>query len=966
MAESKEEQQARREQESRDRQDRQFREDRDEHLSAGRVDDWQVSTLIYADWLDDLDTEASRSRAATLRAEADTKCPPRPSKWPRAEGIQGLTDHQREQLAVALRRPFGVLCGSPGTGKTHTIAALVKRLPASSTAVCATTGKAASRLAQALREAGCSVDMRADTIHQLLGIGRAGYDGGGWSFVHDESNPLPHRFVIVDEAPMLSTDLASDLLRACRPGRTHVLMVGDPDQLPPVGHGAPLRDWIASGAVSVGRLVDVHRNAGAIAAACKAMREGEQDRAVGFATVVRGEIDLNDAWRELKPETNWMHFEAGSPERASECLRHLLGQLGGNGSEDSRGLHPTIQILAPVREKGELSCKAVNRLCQELLNPDDEIDSREVRAWGTTVRPGDRVVCLHNHYAADASTAAPRSLPGGIVSAGRSRHYIANGETGVVVSTGEGAERRIVGRFENPNRTVYLRRGDDADFGLGYCLTVHKCVHPDTLVETQNGLQRIRELAGLAGGMVAVPDGRVLPWTEFHENPSGSALRITTKDGYGVTVTPDHKLEVWDGRSYTLREARDINPRDVLRLRLGAVASPGVPTMQPRPAADIRSVQWGLPGVMSAELAEFIGLMVADGTIYRNGFRLAKRHIEVVNRFVWLCERLFGCTPKRIEIHGTPAAEVNSALIADWLLSVGGMAPEQKAVPTCVLRSPIDMQAAFLRGLFEDGTVHLNRRLDPPVADHIEWSTAYPLMAETVRVMLLRLGIIAGTVRSSSRSAETILLYSDAVRRFRDCVGFISKMKQDRLSLDSHTDARSKVPATDEDIRPLRRQFRQAGRLHDYQNALERGAITRRVASWLATHPDTPEANRETWGERLSFHHDCVASIEETIAPSMCLTVPEAGRFLQNGFAGSNSQGSEWPVVIVVLDDKAGSFVMGREWMYTAISRARSLCITIGRLGCVRRAVGDPKLTSRKTFLAERIQEEVRRAVASA
>jgi exodeoxyribonuclease V alpha subunit len=74
------------------------------------------------------------------------------------------------------------------------------------------------------------------------------------------------------------------------------------------------------------------------------------------------------------------------------------------------------------------------------------------------------------------------------------------------------------------------------------------------------------------------------------------------------------------------------------------------------------------------------------------------------------------------------------------------------------------------------------------------------------------------------------------------------------------------------------------------------------------------------------------------------------------------SQGSEWPVVIIVLDDSwSGKSVMGREWIYTALSRARALCITVGQLGLVRAAVASPKLTTRKTFLAERILEGVRR-----
>jgi exodeoxyribonuclease-5/exodeoxyribonuclease V alpha subunit len=130
------------------------------------------------------------------------------------------------------------------------------------------------RASQALTLAG--VDVQASTIHRTLGVMEAGYGGDQWGFQHNAKNPLPFRFVVVDESSMIDTSLMADLLDACGPG-THVLFVGDPYQLPPVGHGAPLRDMIDAGEafVSRGELTQVRRNAGQIVHACARIKNGE-------------------------------------------------------------------------------------------------------------------------------------------------------------------------------------------------------------------------------------------------------------------------------------------------------------------------------------------------------------------------------------------------------------------------------------------------------------------------------------------------------------------------------------------------------------------------------------------------------------------------------------------------------------------------------------------------------------------
>jgi exodeoxyribonuclease V alpha subunit len=192
--------------------------------------------------------------------------------WPQGP-FPGLSEHQREQLAAALTGAVAILTGSPGTGKTHTAAAVIRALAQEGKlpliAVAAPTGKAAVRITQKLEEA--KLPLQATTIHKLLGVRAAG--DGGWKFAFDEDMPLPFRCIVVDETSMLDTDLAAALLRACAPG-THLLLVGDVHQLPPVGHGAPLRDLLDAG-VPAARLTEIRRNSGLIVESCAHIKDGK-------------------------------------------------------------------------------------------------------------------------------------------------------------------------------------------------------------------------------------------------------------------------------------------------------------------------------------------------------------------------------------------------------------------------------------------------------------------------------------------------------------------------------------------------------------------------------------------------------------------------------------------------------------------------------------------------------------------
>ena len=157
-------------------------------------------------------------------------------------------DRQRLAVAVAAGRWVSVLTGGPGTGKTHTVARLLRLLQEQPgrpprIALAAPTGKAAARLQESVQqqaaEVGLPAGLTASTVHRLL----------GWRpdsrsrFRHDQGNRLPFDVVVVDEASMVSLTLMARLLEAMPP-TARLVLVGDPDQLTPVDAGAVLSDLV--------------------------------------------------------------------------------------------------------------------------------------------------------------------------------------------------------------------------------------------------------------------------------------------------------------------------------------------------------------------------------------------------------------------------------------------------------------------------------------------------------------------------------------------------------------------------------------------------------------------------------------------------------------------------------------------------------------------------------------------------
>jgi len=469
-------------------------------------------------------------------------------------------------------------------------------------------------------------------------------------------------------------------------------------------------------------------------------------------------------------------------------------------------------------------------------------------------------------------------------------------------------DKRFFGQ-EKPD-FKYLDQDSPSPFDYAYCATAHKCVHPDTLVETTEGLLPIKLIAKT--GTIATPSGPQ-PYKNFVHNPENKSLNIKTKHGYEITVTPDHKVETY-GSEMSL--ASNLTTGDVVRVFIGSQIQ------QPDSGINIVSSYYHnanvykTPKFIDGDLAEFLGIMVADGTLWHKGFRVVKRHPEDVTNFINLCKTLFGITAKPIDYQGTPGAEVLSTMLSDWLSKIGGLAPNDKDVPELILRSNIRSQCRFLRGLFTDGWVSIDSQTGN--FDHIGWFTKFPILCQKTRSLLLRMGIVSSGL--STRLNNDIFIYGDYAKTFAKYIGFEARFKMDRLiTTNSRYDC---IPIAKTELDGLRSLFSNDKSLtvYDYQNARSRERLSRINIIRLCELLGEDNELSHKLMDRLKYFYTKISSIKEAECESMCVEVPQTHKFIQNGFPFGNCQGDEWDKVMV-MEQKSGLWDH-RRWAYTAASRA--------------------------------------------
>ncbi len=382
--------------------------------------------------------EAERFIASRVRfmLSADESCAPKAKAKEKIEALQqkngiSYASLQKEAIEQAISHHLFILTGGPGTGKTTTINAIIELLEegGNQVALCAPTGRAAKRMSEVTGK-------DAKTIHRLLEVDFA--NPSSLQFKRNEKNPLPYDAVIVDETSMVDIPLMRSLICALKL-RCRLILVGDSDQLPSVGPGNVLRDFIESECIPQVRLTEIFRQA-------------QKSLIVTNAhAIVHGQMP------ELKKHDNDFFFL--KRERVEQIKSTVL-DLVSSRLPKSYGYSPTadIQVIVPTRI-GAVGANNLNQSLQERLNPPAP-NKGEFESNGRKFRVGDKVMQIKNNY--DILWQKD------------------NGEEGMGVYNGDIG---FIESIDRPTKTLLIRFDDRVaeylfemapELELAYAITVHK------------------------------------------------------------------------------------------------------------------------------------------------------------------------------------------------------------------------------------------------------------------------------------------------------------------------------------------------------------------------------------------------------------------------------------------------------------------------------------------------------------
>lgn len=330
-----------------------------------------------------------------------------------------LSKRQEDAVNMAFKHNLSIITGSPGTGKTTVLKAVIRlyqKLCNGKILLTAPTGRASRKMAES------TGFQNAKTLHSALGLITSDDEK---SYLN-KTAPLDADLVIIDEFSMVDMRLASELFSRLRNG-TKVIMVGDADQLPSVGAGNVFRELISCGKIAVTVLVEIFRQS--------------KDSLIAYNA-----RNINESRARLNYGNGFVFCNCETQKQASEKIQELyLSTIAKEGIEN-------VQILSPYREDGDASAHKLNEVIRELVNPAKE-NLPEMRAGQRIFRINDKVMQTKN------------------------KKDISNGDVGLVRSISLNSDREQLMTVEfSGSRFKEYSPSELGILELAYAMTIHKAM----------------------------------------------------------------------------------------------------------------------------------------------------------------------------------------------------------------------------------------------------------------------------------------------------------------------------------------------------------------------------------------------------------------------------------------------------------------------------------------------------------
>lgn len=352
-----------------------------------------------------------------------------------------FTDEQKNASKLPITEHVIGITGGGGVGKTTIANAICRMFKGRNIVACALSGKASVRITEA-------TGLDANTIHRTL----------SWSngtFYFNEDNKLLADLVVIDEATMINGTLFYSLLKAIPTGTT-VIIMGDCQQLTPIGNCQVFADILESGVIAVAKLTKPHRQAlrsGIIPTSIKIAHQEQIFDSAFIGNTVLGELqdmelDIYDG------KTDTMNID-------DMIIEHFKKEM------DKFHNIMEVQICVPKKMNGKFSCYYINNLIQKVYNPvfgDDDncikisLSKKNEEPKEYTIRVGDKVINTANNYKCLNVDGIPTP--------------VFNGNMGIIKEIDDDGIATI--DFEGIGKILFDRK-DCKNLELGYACTVHKC-----------------------------------------------------------------------------------------------------------------------------------------------------------------------------------------------------------------------------------------------------------------------------------------------------------------------------------------------------------------------------------------------------------------------------------------------------------------------------------------------------------